>query len=216
MPAARPSPSCARRTSSTSSSPRSAPRSPSGRAATCASSASARVRRAAASELVAGVEAFDGWPLHGLSRAPTASRDTARASTTSSALSMAKSHSTTDTETRHALAGYQEAMTYVLQAAQDDLQVVDEGFVMAAAPVFSSIEEYLGRNTPAYYEILDEVGRGSWHPENDALPWIRFCLTAHYRQAITTVRRIEQLEEMWRVVSEIAGQRRLPERCVGP
>ena len=36
-----------------------------------------------------------------------------------------------DTETRHALAGYQEGMTYVLQAAQDDLQVVDEGFVKA-------------------------------------------------------------------------------------
>ena len=30
------------------------------------------------------------------------------------------------------------------------------------SPVFSSIEEYLGRNTPAYYNILDEVGGGSW------------------------------------------------------
>ncbi len=32
------------------------------------------------------------------------------------------------------------------------------------APVFSSIEEYLGRNTQAYYHVLAEVGRGSWSP----------------------------------------------------
>ena len=46
---------------------------------------------------------------------------------------------------------------------------------------FSSIEEYLGHNTPEYYAVLGEVGKGSWHPGNNALPWIRFCLTAHYR-----------------------------------
>lgn len=217
-------------------------------------------------------------------------------------------------ETRQALLGYQEAMTYVLQVAQDDVQVVDEGFIKAlhfmmmkydlskwpgrwrpgeifvhredtgervyegpsaddvpalitemlhelqvgdapplvraamihlnlvmihpfrdgngrmarclqtyvlarekiVAPVFSSIEEYLGRNTPAYYEILDRVGRGSWHPENDAHPWIRFCLTAHYRQAITTLRRTQALEDLWRRLAEVARQRRLPERVVGP
>lgn len=50
------------------------------------------------------------------------------------------------------------------------------------APVFSSIEEFLGRNTEAYYEILADVGAGSWHPERDARPWIRFCLRAHYIQ----------------------------------
>src|SRR6202451_3016009 len=38
-------------------------------------------------------------------------------------------------------------------------------------PVFSSVEEYLGRNTQAYYEILAEVGQAGWHPENDARPW---------------------------------------------
>ena len=32
------------------------------------------------------------------------------------------------------------------------------------APVFSSVEEYLGRNTEAYYEILADVGQGGWHP----------------------------------------------------
>jgi Fic family protein len=84
------------------------------------------------------------------------------------------------------------------------------------APVFSSIEEYLGRNTQPYYDVLAEVGRGNWSPENDASPWIRFCLTAHYRQAKTVLRRIQAFEEMWVVAARIAEERRLPERAIGP
>jgi Fic family protein len=219
-----------------------------------------------------------------------------------------------DLETRFALAGYQEAMTYVLQATQDDDVVVDEGLLRAlhfmmikqnlsknpgrwrpgaihiersdtheivyeapdhdliptliaamlqelerdatpvivkaamahlnlvmihpfsdgngrmarclqtlvlarervTAPVFASIEEYLGQNTQAYYEVLAEVGQGAWHPENDARPWVRFCLTAHYRQARTFIRRIEAFEQMWQVASRIAAERKLPERTIGP
>jgi Fic family protein len=83
------------------------------------------------------------------------------------------------------------------------------------APVFSSIEEYLGRNTQAYYDILAEVGEGSWHPENSAHPWIRFCLTAHYRQAKTHLRRIEEIEEIARRCAEIASERKLSERVTG-
>ena len=55
----------------------------------------------------------------------------------------------------------------------------------AGRPEFSSIEEYLGRNTDAYYAILQQVGQGRWNPHRDALPWVRFCLIAHYRQAAT-------------------------------
>jgi Fic family protein len=219
-----------------------------------------------------------------------------------------------DTETRLALDGYQEAMTYVLQATRDPDLAVDEGLLRAlhfmmlkhalsrnpgrwrpgaihvarsdtgeivyhgpdaelvpglltsmlrelgssdaptivkaamahlnlvmihpfsdgngrmarclqtlvlapdqiVAPVFSSIEEYLGRNTPAYYDVLAAVGQGSWHPDNDARPWVRFCLTAHYRQAQTFVRRAEAFEEMWSRAMAIAQEYRLPERTVGP
>jgi Fic family protein len=85
-----------------------------------------------------------------------------------------------------------------------------------SAPVFSSIEEYLGRNTSAYYDILAEVGKGEWHPESDARPWVRFCLTAHYRQAQSVLRRVQAFEKMWTVAAELAHARRLPERCVGP
>ena len=64
-------------------------------------------------------------------------------------------------------------------------------------PAFCSIEEYLGRNTPDYFAVLGEVGAGAWNPGNDARPWIRFCLTAHYRQARTLLRRGEEAERRW-------------------
>src|SRR5215218_506014 len=214
-------------------------------------------------------------------------------------------------ETRFALAGYRDAMTYVLQVAQDDDPTVDEGLLKAlhfmmlkhdpakspgrwrpgyigvrreetgeivyegpdaeavpelieallrqlsqdegpvlvraamahlnlvmihpfrdgngrmarclqtlvlareqiVAPVFSSIEEYLGRNTQAYYEVLAAVGQGAWNPHHSAHPWTRFCMTAHYRQATTHLRRIEEIEELWRQCSALAERHRLPERA---
>jgi Fic family protein len=81
------------------------------------------------------------------------------------------------------------------------------------APVFSSVEEYLGRNTQAYYDVLAEVGQGGWHPENDARPWLRFMLTAHYRQAKTHLRRIEEIERLYGQCLELAADHRLPDRC---
>jgi Fic family protein len=41
------------------------------------------------------------------------------------------------------------------------------------APEFSSVEEFLGRNTDEYYKVLGDVGAGK-HPERDASPWIRY------------------------------------------
>jgi Fic family protein len=83
------------------------------------------------------------------------------------------------------------------------------------APVFSSVEEYLGHNTLAYDDVLAEVGEGSWNPHNSAAPWMRFCLTAHYRQAKTHLRRIEETERLWRECASIARSEGLPERSVG-
>ena len=81
------------------------------------------------------------------------------------------------------------------------------------APVFSSVEEYLGRNTQAYYDVLADVGQGGWHPDNDARPWLRFMLTAHYRQAKTHLRRIEEIERLYGQCLELAAHHRLPDRC---
>ncbi len=220
---------------------------------------------------------------------------------------------TTDEETRLALAGYRDAMTYVLQVAQDRAATVDEGLlkslhfmmlkhrldkdpgrwrageiyvvrestkervyegppfdqvpelvadaiteleasdapvlVRAAmahlnlvmvhpfrdgngrmaralqtlvlareqimAPVFSSIEEYLGRNTEHYCEVLGEVGQRHWNPQHDARPWLRFCLTAHYHQARTQLRRIEETQRLYAACSQIAEQHGLPDRTTG-
>ena len=77
---------------------------------------------------------------------------------------------------------------------------------------FCSIEEYLGRNTPDYYAVLAEVAKGSWQPRNDVRPWIRFCLTAHYRQARTITRRIEETREVWNELETLVATKKLPER----
>ncbi len=83
------------------------------------------------------------------------------------------------------------------------------------SPLFSSIEEYLGRNTAAYYEVLEEVAAGAWSPKRSARSWIEFCLTAHYRQALTLKRRILEAEALWDACSQIASELRLPERTIG-
>ena len=81
------------------------------------------------------------------------------------------------------------------------------------SPTFSSIEEWLGSNTQAYYDVLAEVGQGSWHPENDALPWVRFCLRAHYQQAATLIKRNNEMRRIWEQISEMTAEMDLPERC---
>jgi Fic family protein len=81
-------------------------------------------------------------------------------------------------------------------------------------PTFSSIEEYLGHNTQAYYSVLAEVGQGAWHPERDPLPWIRFCLTAHYRQAETLLRRTGEQERLWNLLEAELRNRALNERLL--
>ncbi|HUS62211.1 MAG TPA: Fic family protein [Acidimicrobiales bacterium] len=84
------------------------------------------------------------------------------------------------------------------------------------APQLSSIEEYLGANTEDYYKVLAEVGQGHWPPTADARPWLRFILTAHYRQARTQLRRVKESEARWGLVEEVVVARKLPSRAVGP
>ena len=81
-------------------------------------------------------------------------------------------------------------------------------------PTFSSIEEYLGRNTQKYYDVLSEVGKGSWHPENDTSAWIQFNLTAHYRQAATVLRRTRFFSKLWDYLESEIKKQRLHERLI--
>jgi len=80
-------------------------------------------------------------------------------------------------------------------------------------PIFSSIEEWLGRNWQAYYDVLAAVGQGQWHPENDALPWVRFCLRAHYQQMTTIIKRNEEMSRIYDEIHRLANREQLPPRC---
>jgi Fic family protein len=82
------------------------------------------------------------------------------------------------------------------------------------SPHFCSIEEYLGRNTGAYYAVLAEVGQGRWQPQNDTMPWIRFSLTAHLRQARTLLRRFSDIERLWNRLEDEVRRAGLPERAL--
>lgn len=82
------------------------------------------------------------------------------------------------------------------------------------APQFSSIEEYLGKNTRAYYDVLALVGEGAWHPDRDARPWIRFCLTAHFRQATSLLRRTREIDRLWDRLEEEIRRHDLPQRLI--
>jgi Fic family protein len=84
------------------------------------------------------------------------------------------------------------------------------------SPVFISIEEYLGRNTLRYYDVLGEVGAGAWHPGNDARPWVRFTITAHLRQARTMLVRVKETERLWVDLERLVRERALPERTLMP
>jgi Fic family protein len=79
---------------------------------------------------------------------------------------------------------------------------------------FCSIEEWLGRHTAEYYEVLASVGGGRWHPEHDTLPWIRFNLKAHYQQAELLRVRAERTAAIWGELEDLVAAEKLPERSV--
>jgi|SRR5579883_332249 len=79
---------------------------------------------------------------------------------------------------------------------------------------FCSIEEYLGRNTLEYYEVLAAIGKGSWNPSNDARPWLDFCITAHFIQASTILRRIVETDRIWSELEQLIKIHRLPDRVL--
>ena len=87
--------------------------------------------------------------------------------------------------------------------------LANEGIV---APIFSSIEEYIGRNQQEYYDVLAEVGGGGWNPKRDCQPWVRFCITGHYKQAHTLLRRTKQLERIYEDLTKVVSNHGLNER----
>ncbi len=82
------------------------------------------------------------------------------------------------------------------------------------APEFSSIEEWLGRNTSEYYRVLASVGGGSWHPERDTTTWVKFNLVAHHMQAQTVLRRVDDASRIWSWLEQVVETRRLNPRML--
>ncbi len=82
------------------------------------------------------------------------------------------------------------------------------------APELGSIEEYLGRNTDAYYATLQKVQGGSYRPERDASPWVRFCVRAHLDQARIRLDQIAAAGERWAILEELVERRGWPDRLV--
>lgn len=97
--------------------------------------------------------------------------------------------------------------------ALQSLVLVREGFL---AREFCSIEEFLGqpRNQQRYYDMLTEVAKGQWTPENATRPWVRFCLEAHYIQAMSVLRRVRESERVWNALTKMVEDRTLPDRSV--
>jgi Fic family protein len=79
---------------------------------------------------------------------------------------------------------------------------------------FCSIEEWLGRHTNEYYDVLVNTGHGSWHPENDTREWIRFNLKAHYQQAELLRVRADRTSSIWGELERLIAERSLPERAI--
>lgn len=82
------------------------------------------------------------------------------------------------------------------------------------APELVSIEEYLARNTDAYYATLEQVQGGTYQPGRDAAPWVRFCIQAHLDQARRRLAQLEQAGRRWSFLEELVEQRKWPDRLV--
>ncbi|HEX6687511.1 MAG TPA: Fic family protein [Solirubrobacterales bacterium] len=80
------------------------------------------------------------------------------------------------------------------------------------SPEFSSIEEYLGKNTPAYYAALRDTQGGSYQPDRDASDWVRFCIEAHIAQAEQRLAQIRDAGARWERLEREVADRGWPDR----
>jgi len=94
------------------------------------------------------------------------------------------------------------------------LQTLILGREQIIEPPFCSIEEYLGRFTQEYYDVLGAVGKGAYHPENDCREWIRFNLVAHFRQATWLLQRSRMTQRIWNEVEQLMNKKGINERSL--
>jgi len=92
------------------------------------------------------------------------------------------------------------------------LQTLILGREQISEPPFCSVEEYLGRYTQEYYDVLAQVGRGAFLPRNDCRAWVRFNLVAHFRQASWLLQRSRMTQRIWNEVEQLAARKGVNER----
>ncbi len=95
------------------------------------------------------------------------------------------------------------------------LQTLVLGRESTLDPHFSSIETYLGRYTPAYYQVLGQVGGPDWNPRRDTRPWLRFILRAHHHQALSFDRQTDETDQLWDRIDQQRIEAGLDERNMG-
>jgi Fic family protein len=91
------------------------------------------------------------------------------------------------------------------------LVLAREGLI---SPEFSSIEEYLGRNTSAYYAALKQAQGGTYLPDRDTSGWVAFCVEAHLAQARQRLEQIKAAATRWGQLESLVAERGWPERLV--
>jgi Fic family protein len=82
------------------------------------------------------------------------------------------------------------------------------------APSLGSIEPYLARNTPAYYEQLQRAHGAAYDPSLDAAGWIRFCIQAHVHEAERRIDLHAAAAGRWHVLERYVADRGWPDRLV--
>lgn len=79
-------------------------------------------------------------------------------------------------------------------------------------PELISIEEHLGRNTDAYYAVLEDVQGGGYRPDRDAGPWVRFCLRAHLQEGRRRLGQLASAGRRWAYLERLVEVRGWPDR----
>ncbi len=82
------------------------------------------------------------------------------------------------------------------------------------SPELSSIEEYLGKHTAAYYAALQDAHGEQYDSERDASSWVAFCVQAHFAQARQRLAQIEDAAARWSWLEALVEHRNWPDRLV--
>ncbi len=131
---------------------------------------------------------------------------------------LAREESDTHLIVRAAMAHLQLVSVHPFREGNGRIARILQSLVLARGGLLAtelvSIEEYLGRNTGAYYAALQAVQGGAYQPGRDATPWVRFCVAAHIEQAHLRLAQLADAGARWTFLEDLVEQRGWPDRLV--